>query len=146
MKEFSKEIIEIDGQNYTLFLNRQGIIAWEKYNKDLEQNLEKMHKKYENIANNESIEIKEDTNPFEGIEELSEDIDYVLETYKRLYWIMLYTEHKFTPSQANELFEKAIKEYGQEQIILLGNQMLEDANKDLANKNLKNLAALKSKK
>lgn len=146
MKEFSKEIIEIDGQNYTLFLNRQGIIAWEKYNKDLEENLEKMHKKYENIANNESIEIKEDTNPFEGIEELSEDIDYVLETYKRLYWIMLYTEHKFTPSQANELFEKAIKEYGQEQIILLGNQMLEDANKDLANKNLKNLAALKSKK
>ena len=67
--------------------------------------------------------------------------------YERLYWIMLYTEHKFTPTQAKELYDKAVAEYGEEQIILLGNQMIEEANKDSVNKkNLKNLAALKSKK
>ena len=31
MKELSTEIINIDGVDYTLFLNRKGIIAWEKY-------------------------------------------------------------------------------------------------------------------
>ena len=67
--------------------------------------------------------------------------------YERLYWIMLYTEHKFTPTQAKELYDKAVDEYGEEQIILLGNQMINDTNKDnVSKKNLKNLAALKSKK
>ena len=33
MKELSTEIINIDGKDYTLFLNRAGLVAWEKYTK-----------------------------------------------------------------------------------------------------------------
>ena len=147
MKEFSKEIIEIDGQEYTLFLNREGIVAWEKFCKKEQKEVEKLQEKYKNIVGDETVSITEDTNPFEGIEDIDNDAETISIMYERLYWIMLYTEHKFTPTQAKELYDKAIAEYGEEQIILLGNQMIEEANKDSVNKkNLKNLAALKSKK
>jgi len=147
MKEFSKEIIEIDGQEYTLFLNREGIVAWEKFCKKEQKEVEKLQEKYKNIVGDEVVSITEDTNPFEGIEDIDNDAETISIMYERLYWIMLYTEHKFTPTQAKELYDKAVAEYGEEQIILLGNQMIEDANKDNVNKqNLKNLAALRSKK
>lgn len=145
MKEFSKEIIEIGDQEYTLFLNREGIVAWERFCKKEQEEVQKMQEKYKNIE--ESINITEDTNPFEGIEDIDNDAETVSIMYERLYWIMLYTEHKFTPTQAKELYDKAVAEYGEEQIILLGNQMIEETNKDnVSKKNLKNLAALKSKK
>lgn len=145
MKEFSKEIIEIGDQEYTLFLNREGIVAWERFCKKEQEEVQKMQEKYKNIE--ESINITEDTNPFDGIEDIDNDAEIVSIMYERLYWIMLYTEHKFTPTQAKELYDKAVDEYGEEQIILLGNQMIEEANKDnVSKKNLKNLAALKSKK
>ena len=145
MKEFSKEIIEIGDQEYTLFLNREGIVAWERFCKKEQEEVQKMQEKYKNIE--ESIDITEDTNPFDGIEDIDNDAETVSIMYERLYWIMLYTEHKFTPTQAKELYDKAVAEYGEEQIILLGNQMIEEANKDnVSKKNLKNLAALKSKK
>ena len=145
MKEFSKEIIEIDGQEYTLFLNRQGIVAWEKYTAKEKSKMENLSK-YEDI-NYKNLEINEDTNPFEGLESLDEDYDNVSSTFKKLYWIMLYTEHKFTPSQAAELYNKAKKEYGEEQLIQLANQMIDEANKDIIGaKQLKNLAALKPEK
>ena len=147
MKEFSKEIIEIGDQEYTLFLNREGIVAWEKFCKKEQKEVEKLQEKYKNIVGDETVSITEDTNPFEGIEDIDNDAETISIMYERLYWIMLYTEHKFTPTQAKELYDKAIAEYGEEQIILLGNQMIEEANKDSVNKkNLKNLAALKSKK
>ena len=145
MKEFSKEIIEIGDQEYTLFLNREGIVAWERFCKKEQEEVQKMQEKYKNIE--ESINITEDTNPFDGIEDIDNDAEIVSIMYERLYWIMLYTEHKFTPTQAKELYDKAVAEYGEEQIILLGNQMIEEANKDnVSKKNIKNLAALKSKK
>lgn len=146
MKEFSKEVIEIDGQEYTLFLNREGIVAWEKFCKKEQEQVQQLQNKYTKILE-EGVSIKEDTNPFEGIDEIESDAEVVTIMYERLYWIMLYTEHKFTPSQAKQLFDKAVEEYGYEQLILLGNQMIEDANKDNVSKqNLKNLTALKSKK
>ena len=147
MKEFSKEIIEIDGQEYTLFLNREGIVAWEKFCKKERAELKKLQEKYKDIVSDEDVNITEDTNPFEGIEDIDNDAETISIMYERLYWIMLYTEHKFTPTQAKELYDKAVAEYGEEQIILLGNQMINDTNKDnVSKKNLKNLAALKSKK
>lgn len=146
MKEFSKEIIEIDGQEYTLFLNREGIVAWEKFCKKEQEQVQKLQNKYTKMLD-EGASITEDTNPFEGIEEIESDAEVVTIMYERLYWIMLYTEHKLTPSQSKQLFDKAVEEYGYEQLILLGNQMIEDANKDNVSKqNLKNLTALKSKK
>ena len=110
MKEFSKEIIEIGDQEYTLFLNREGIVAWERFCKKEQEEVQKMQEKYKNIE--ESINITEDTNPFDGIEDIDNDGEIVSIMYERLYWIMLYTEHKFTPTQAKELYDKAFSEYG----------------------------------
>lgn len=151
MNEFSKEIIEINNQEYTLFLNRKGIIAWEKFCKDESKKAEELKTKYDKIIDNPSVEINDETNPFDGLEEIDnfdEDKQLISTMFKRLYWIMLYTEHKFTIVQASKLYDMACEEYGETNIIALGQQMMEDANKDMVtNKNeLKNLSALRPQK
>ena len=148
MKDFSKEIINIDGEDYTLFLNRKGIIAWEKYANEENSKLSEISKKYDNILDT-NAEITEDTNPFEDIEDIEEDVNTASNSYKKLYWIMLYENYKFSLSKASELYDKAVEEYGEGQIIALGNQMIEDANIDKFakdNSELKNLTALRPKK
>ena len=148
MKDFSKEIINIDGEDYTLFLNRKGVIAWEKYANEENSKLSEISKKYDNILD-DNAEITDDTNPFEDIEDIEEDVNTVSNSYKKLYWIMLYENHKFSLSKASELYDKAVEEYGEGQIIALGNQMIEDANIDKFakdNSELKNLTALRPKK
>lgn len=150
MKDFSKEIINIDGEDYTLFLNRKGIIAWEKYANEENSKLQEISNKYDSLLDfNSNAEINDDTNPFENIDDIEEDVNTASNSYKKLYWIMLYENHKFSFKQASDLYEKAVEEYGEGQLIALGNQMIEDANKDkLAKENseLKNLAALRPKK
>ena len=44
-KKFSEEIIEIDGKEYTLFMNRQGVVNWEKITK-LKEKSQKYQEKY----------------------------------------------------------------------------------------------------
>ncbi len=148
MKEFSKEIIEINGKEYTLFINRTGIVAWEKFCKKERELAETIDKKYESLTGNDEVEITKDTNPFEGLEEYDEDENIISKMFRKLYWIMLYTEHKFSIDEVNELYNQAIDEYGEEQLIMLGKQMIEDANTNLINKtqNLKNLKALRPTK
>jgi len=154
MKELSKEIIEIGGKEYTLFLNRKGIVAWEKYTKQEEKKYQELQKKYasldlDKIVNNFD-ELDDKTNPFEGLEEIDDmdsDKELIIKLYERLYWIMLYTEHKLSISEAKELYDQARKEYGDEQVVLLGKQMIDDVNNDPnQNENLKNLKALRPKK
>ena len=84
MKDFSKEIINIDGEDYTLFLNRKGIIAWEKYANEENSKLSEISKKYDNILDT-NAEITEDTNPFEDIEDIEEDVNTASNSYKKLY-------------------------------------------------------------
>lgn len=150
MKEFSKEKIEIDGTEYTLFLNRKGIVAYEKFCKDETDKVKELSDKYSALTSQDITDIKDDTNPFEGLDvldDINEDEKTVDVLYQRLYWILLYTEHKLSQSEAAELYNKACNEYGKTQIIALANQMFEDANKDqLEQKNLKNLAALRPTK
>lgn len=144
MNEISKERIEISGVEYTLFLNRRGLIAWEKYSKEENRKLQEMQNKY-NIV--EDIEISDETDPFAGVEDFEEDSKIVSTTFKRLYWIMLYTEHKLSLTQVNELYDKACEEYGETQLIELAQQMIEDMNIDKVSKTkLKNLTALRPKK
>lgn len=143
MKEMSKERIEISGVEYTLFLNRKGIVSWEEYCKEERNKLSNKPK----IYNEEDIVIKEDTNPFEISENFDSDSDLIATIFKKLYWIMLYTEHKLSFKEASELYDKACEEYGNEQIIELGTQMVEDTNMyKFNNENLKNLTALRPKK
>lgn len=149
MKEFSKEILNIEGKDYTLFLNRKGIVAWEKYAKEENKKAQAMQEKYKDlIGENENIEINDDTNPFENIDyldEAEEDAKIVTNSYIKLYWIMLYENHKLSLSEVSELFDKAIEEYGEEQLIQLASQMIEDANinKMQQTSELKKLPALR---
>lgn len=151
MKELSKEIIEIDGKEYTLFLNRKGLTAWEAYcNKFLDE--AKKVKEHVDNLNKKFDKIEDDCNPFDTIEDIDKienDSKVVTSMYKRLYWIMLYTEHKFSYSIAEEIYNKGCQEYGEAQIIDLGVQMIEEINinkYEKNNQNLKNLKALKPKK
>lgn len=127
MKELSKEFIEIDGKEYTLFLNRKGIIAWDKFAREENRKIQDLEVSMLTIKN---APITIETNPFENINEnmAEENDNMVSKSYRKLYWIMLYENHKLNIDEVNELYDKAIKEYGEEQLIALGNQMLDDAN------------------
>lgn len=147
MKEFSQETIEIGGGEYTLFLNRAGIIAWERYAKKENQKVYESQELYNKFNNENELEITEETNPLEDSEKFIEDEKYTIETYKKMFWILLYTFHKLPLHKAGELFDKACEEYGRSQIIALEDQMVNDANKDrVTNENLKNLPALRPTK
>ena len=151
MKEFSQETIDIGNEAYILFLNRKGIIAWEKFCKEESEKAKKLDEKYKGLVlDSNDITINDNTNPFEGLEEIDdieEDQKTVSTIYRKLYWIMLYTNHQFNMTKVNELYDKAIEEYGEPQLIALGQQMMDEANSNLVEKqDLKNLAALKPKK
>lgn len=151
MKEIGKEIIEIGGVEYTLFLNRKGIIAWEKYAKKEREIITELKKKADEVKF--EGEIKEDTNPFEGldiVDEIDKESEVTSLYFQKLYWIMLYENHKLSFEAAKALYKKACEEYGETQIIKLGSQMVEDANVNpKQNENqaqLKNLKALRPTK
>lgn len=150
MKEIVKEIIEIGGVEYSLFLNRKGIIAWEKYAKKEAEIVRKVSVEASQLNLDSEDKIDDNTNPFKGLEQV-DDMDKNQEIltlyFQKLYWIMLYENHKFSLEKAKELYNLACDEYGEEQVIQLANQMLEDANVN-PNKagELKNLKALRPAK
>lgn len=150
MKEFSKEIISIGGVDYTLFLNRKGIVAWENLTKAI-QNRADLEEKVKTILNDDELTIKDGDDPFEiSLANEMLDIEEKAKSYyKKLYWVMLYEEHKLNYSDVEKLFDQAESEYGFEALTELATQMIEEANKDKMmseNNELKKLAALKPKK
>ena len=148
MKEFSKEIINIDGVDYTLFLNRKGIVAWETITKP-SKHQEELQEKISNLRTDEEIEIKSGDNPFEisGAETILEAEEQTKVYYKKLFWVMLYENHKLDYEDVEKLFDKAVTEYGYESLIELALQMVEDANINRSENNeLKKLTALRPKK
>lgn len=152
MKEISQEIINVKGVDYTLFLNRKGLVAWEKFCEDELKKSQEIREKYSVLF--KDVELQEDTNPFEGLdsideEEMAKDKDAVSQTFRRFYWIALYTNHKMSVSDASNWYDDACDEYGEEQMFALANQMVEDANKDKIEertKPVKNLPALRPQK
>ena len=150
-KNISEEIIEIGGKEYTLFLNRIGIINWERM-----VNLNDKADEFKQTAKElqeeqQEVEITDDTNPFEMYSDVNEDelnkqLNEMIDIYVKFYWVALYTHHKLTIGQVKELFNVAMEEYGIEQLSELANQMIETANSDLMKKERKNLKALKSTK
>lgn len=150
-KNISEEIIEIGGKEYTLFLNRIGIINWERM-----VNLNDKADEFKQTAKElqeeqQEVEITDETNPFEMYSDVNEDelnkqLNEMIDIYVKFYWVALYTHHKLTIGQVKELFNVAMEEYGIEQLSELANQMIETANSDLMKKERKNLKALKSTK
>jgi len=155
MQEFSKETIEIDGKEYTLFLNRKGLVSWENITK-VSKKADELQNKYkgtiEKIKNSEPVEVNDETNPFDyaddSVNDLLQDQEILKEIYVKFYWIALYENHKLPISEVEKLFDKAKEEYGLEQLIGLANQMIEDANTNKYDKNteLKKLTALRQTK
>lgn len=155
MKEFSKEKIEIGGEEYTLFLNRKGIVSWEKITQ-LQKQAKTLENKYKGLQgidldNDIPIEVKDGDNPFEiagsdEIDGIEEDEKKLRDIYVKFYWIALYENHKLPLSKVEELFNEAEKEYGLEQLVNLSNQMVEDANSNKYGAKTKKLKALRPKK
>lgn len=150
MKEFSKETIEIDGKEYTLFLNRKGIVSWENITK-VSKKADELQKKYKStidkIKEDKPISVDDNSNPFDfaddNVNDLYEDEKLLKDIYIKFYWIALYENHKLPISEVEKLYEKAEQEYGNEQLMQLANQMIEDANTDkYGNTELKKLTAL----
>lgn len=142
-KNISEEIIEIGDKEYTLFLNRTGLVAWEKATNLSQKSQE--YQKFTNSSNKETL-LENDSNPFEVFGDLDEEIEQITDMYAKFYWIVLYTHHKFSQTEARELFDKAVEEYGIDQLALLAQQMIEDINTDKITNNLKNLKALRPTK
>lgn len=148
MKEISNEVISIDEKEYKLFLNRKGLVAWEKYAKEENSKIVKLSQELQDEMNGENAEITADTNPFDDIEDTTstENDKVISSSYRKLYWIMLYENHKLSLDDVNKLYDKAVEEYGEEQLIALAMQMIEDINTNRVNKEeLKKLPALKPK-
>lgn len=148
----SEKRIEIDGEDYTLFLNRKGIASWENITK-FSKKIKELNKKYEETVekiDDKPIEVEDNSNPFDysdtnEIQDLEKDEQELRDIYVKWYWIALYTNHKLTLSEVNDLFTKAEEEYGIEQLIELANKMTEQANKN-QNAKLKKLEALNQTK
>lgn len=154
MKEFSTEKIEIAGNEYTLFLNRKGIVSWEKIT-TLQKQAKEMEKKYKDFSgfssNDEPVPVKDGDNPFElagqdEVDDLEADEAKLKDIYLKFYWIALYENHKLPISEVEKLFAQAEEEYGLEQLIGLANQMIEDANTDKYGAKTKKLKALRPSK
>ena len=153
VNNISEKHIEIDGKDYTLFLNRKGLVSWENITK-FSKKIQELNTKYQNtvaeISDEEPINVEDNSNPFDfsetkEIKDLEKDEEELRQIYIKWYWIALYTNHKLTVSEVTELFKKAEEEYGIEQLIELANKMTEQINVN-KNTNLKKLEALNQTK
>ena len=150
MNGFSNEVIEIEGKEYTLFLNRAGIVAIEKFTREEKNKVENLQKIVNEVETGSVVEINDDTDPLEGLEDMVESSKKIQkDTYKKIFWIMLRTNQKIPFSEACRLYDVACEEYG-EQVDMLIEQMMSDVNEDritpAENKNVKNLKALRPTK
>ena len=143
MNNISEELIEIDGKEYTLFINRAGIVNWEKATK-LQATAKDLEEKYKNITDGEVSEEDFEANPF-GENDFDADEQHAIDIYRKFYFMALYKNHQLSKQEASDLFDKAIEEYGIDQLVELAQQMLTSANTN-KQANLKNLKALKSTK
>lgn len=150
MNEFSKETIEIEGKEYTLFLNRAGVVAIEKYTREEKKKVENLQKIVSDVENGGIVQITDDTDPLAGLEDMVETSKNVQkDTYKKIFWIMLNTTQKIPYNEACRLYDVAYEEYGN-QVDKLLEQIMSDVNEDKTlpeeNKNVKNLKALRPTK
>lgn len=145
------EIIELNGVEYTLELNRDSFLKIDQYS-NIQKSMNTVRKDlYEHID-----EIDDDTDPFaetisdEQIEQaMNEKIETLQKLLERAYWIWLYPNHKLSISQVKEIlkpyyendkkFEWISEKYGQymQACVEIKNEHLEQ---------LKNLKAQANKK
>lgn len=99
------EIIELNGEEYTLELNRESYLKIDQY-----VNINKTYSDLSKKAYEFKEEIADDENPFAS-EIKEEDIDNLAKTQNemlekaiiRAFWIWLYPNHKLSITQVKEL-------------------------------------------
>lgn len=101
------EIVELNGVEYTLELNRESVVRIEKYT-----NLQKTYKEISKPIFEYKEEIEENENPFEEeikLDEMQEEADKKLALLKDLYakafWIWLYPNHKLNINEVRKILE-----------------------------------------
>ena len=103
------EIIELNGKEYTVELNRESIVKIEQYVK-IQDTVEKIQKPiYEDKS---EMEIADDENPFaepineDEVEKINEEREQALiKMYTRAFWIWLYPVEKLSYNSVKELLE-----------------------------------------
>ncbi len=101
------EVIELNGKEYTVELNRESILRIEQYT-NLKQSSQEINKPA--IEDKSQKEISNDENPF--ADEISEDEleksadekeEVVKKVMTRAFWIWLYPQEKLSISQVEEI-------------------------------------------
>lgn len=108
------EVIELNGKEYTVELNRESIVKIEQYVK-LQDTIEKIQKPiYEDKSEKE---ITDDENPFadeideDEFERLSVERENALvKMYTRAFWIWLYPVEKLSYNQVTELLKPYLQD------------------------------------
>lgn len=108
------EVIELNGKEYTVELNRESIVKIEQY-VNFQDSYNKLSQKiYEDKSEQE---IADDENPFadaiddEEIEKISnEKIETLKKLYTRAFWIWLYPVEKLSYNEVKDLLEPYIQD------------------------------------
>lgn len=101
------EIIELNGVEYTLELNRESIVRIEQYT-----NYKKVYQQISKPIIEYKEEISEDENPFENelkLDEMQEQADNKLnmlqDLFCKAFWIWLYPNHKLNINKVQEILQ-----------------------------------------
>lgn len=101
------EVIELNGVEYTLELNRDSFLKIDQYS-NIQKSMETIRKDlYEHIE-----EIDDDTDPFADelndevlAKAVNEKVETLYKILERAYWIWLYPNHKLSISQVKEILK-----------------------------------------
>lgn len=103
------EIIELNGKEYTVELNRESIVKIEQYVK-IQDTLVKITEPI--FEDKSEMEIADDENPFaesineDEVEKINEEREQALKKmYTRAFWIWLYPVEKLSYNSVKELIE-----------------------------------------
>lgn len=109
------EIIELNGVEYTLELNRDSAVQIEKYT-----NTQKTMQIITAPLVEYVEEIEENENPFENVvdiekmqEKAQEKIEALNKMITRAFWIWLYPNHKLNINQVKELLQPYLEDDGE---------------------------------
>lgn len=143
------EVIELNGKEYTVELNRESIVKIEQYT-NTKEIMEKLSAK--GLEDKSQLEISDDENPFadkvneEQIQQIEfEKLIALKKLYSRAFWIWLYPVEKLNITQINEIIEKCFEKDETAEYITLKYKEFTEKSVEIRQKYLeeqKNLKAL----
>ena len=143
------EIIELNGKEYTVELNRESIVRIEQYI-NMEEVSAIMLKQV--IEDKSKSEIPDDEDPFstvfedEDLEKLAkEKAEAIKKTYTRAFWIWLYPVEKLSLKQVEEIIKPYLEDESKAQYIAEKYQYLSEKSVEIRQQYIeeqKNLKAL----